>query len=79
MAHDPVASRDELMESRMADHVMSGHEQRTRLLMSTERLNQSGEKIKESKRTLLGTEELEFQFSKIFIHSGKHYFMLITM
>jgi vesicle transport through interaction with t-SNAREs protein 1 len=26
--------------------------------MSTERLNQSGEKIKESKWTLLGTEEL---------------------
>lgn len=58
MAHDPVASRNELMESCMADHVMSGHEQRTRLLMSTERLNQSGEKIKESKWTLLGTEEL---------------------
>ncbi|CAK9199249.1 unnamed protein product [Sphagnum troendelagicum] len=53
MAHDPVASRNELMESRVADHVM-----RTRLLMSTERLNQSGEKIKESKWTLLGTEEL---------------------
>ncbi|KAH8945851.1 hypothetical protein BDL97_12G063100 [Sphagnum fallax] len=53
MAHDPVASRNELMESWVADHVM-----RTRLLMSTERLNQSGEKIKESKWTLLGTEEL---------------------
>jgi vesicle transport through interaction with t-SNAREs protein 1 len=38
--------------------LQSGHEQRTRLLMSTERLNQSGEKIKESKRALLGTEEL---------------------
>ncbi|CAM6011624.1 unnamed protein product [Sphagnum balticum] len=53
MAHGPVASRNELMESCMADHVM-----RTRLLMSTERLNQSGEKIKESKWTLVGTEKL---------------------
>lgn len=34
------------------------HDQRGRLLMSTERLNQSGERIKESKRTLLETEEL---------------------
>ncbi|CAK9229392.1 unnamed protein product [Sphagnum troendelagicum] len=57
-AQDPVASRNELMEAGMADHVMSGHDQRNRLLMSTETLNQSGERIKESKRTLLETEEL---------------------
>ncbi|CAK9232291.1 unnamed protein product [Sphagnum troendelagicum] len=57
-AYDPVASRDELMESGMGEHVTSGHDQRNRILMSTERLNQSGERIKESKRTLLETEEL---------------------
>lgn len=38
--------------------VQPTHDQRGRLLMSTERLNQSGERIKESKRTLLETEEL---------------------
>ncbi|CAK9230497.1 hypothetical protein BDL97_06G094900 [Sphagnum fallax] len=57
-AQDPVASRNELMEAGMADHLMSGHDERNRLLMSTETLNQSGERIKESKRTLLETEEL---------------------
>jgi vesicle transport through interaction with t-SNAREs protein 1 len=38
--------------------LQSGHDERNRLLMSTETLNQSGERIKESKRTLLETEEL---------------------
>jgi vesicle transport through interaction with t-SNAREs protein 1 len=38
--------------------VQPTHDQRGRLLMSTERLNQSGERIKESKRTLLETEKL---------------------
>ena len=33
-------------------------DQRERLLMSTERLNQSGDRIKESKRVMLQTEEL---------------------
>lgn len=33
-------------------------DQKTRLLMSTERLNQSSDRIKESRRTMLETEEL---------------------
>ena len=33
-------------------------DQKTRLLMSTGRLNQSGDRIKESRRTMLETEEL---------------------
>lgn len=32
--------------------------QRDRLMMSTERLNQSSDRIKESRRTMLETEEL---------------------
>lgn len=55
---DAAAARDDLLESGMGDHINSGADQRGRLLMSTERLNQSGERIKESKRTLLETEEL---------------------
>ncbi|CAI0434171.1 unnamed protein product [Linum tenue] len=42
------AARDELMESGIADTKM----------MSTERLNQSSDKIKDSRRTMLETEEL---------------------
>lgn len=47
-----------LSETHCFASVQSGADQRGRLLMSTERLNQSGERIKESKRTLLETEEL---------------------
>ncbi|XP_057493068.1 vesicle transport v-SNARE 12 [Actinidia eriantha] len=51
-------SREELMESGMADaHAVSG-DQRERLAMSTERLNQSSDRIKESRRTMLETEDL---------------------
>lgn len=42
----------------VASCLQPSHDQRGRLLVSTERLNQSGERIKESKRTLLETEEL---------------------
>ncbi|PSR88431.1 Vesicle transport v-SNARE like [Actinidia chinensis var. chinensis] len=46
-------SREELMESGMADaHV------RERLAMSTERLNRSSDRIKESRRTMLEIEDL---------------------
>jgi vesicle transport through interaction with t-SNAREs protein 1 len=55
---DAATARDDLLESGMGDYVNPTHDQRGRLLMSTERLNQSGERIKESKRTLLETEEL---------------------
>ncbi|CAK9138144.1 unnamed protein product [Ilex paraguariensis] len=47
------AARDDLLESGMVSA-----DQRGRLLMSTERLNQSSDRIKESRRTMLETEDL---------------------
>ncbi|KAK9149411.1 hypothetical protein Scep_008168 [Stephania cephalantha] len=58
MTSNNQAARDELLESGMADTMMVSADQRGRLMMSTERLNQSSEKIKESRRTMLETEEL---------------------
>uniref|UniRef100_A0A7C8Z908 Vesicle transport v-SNARE N-terminal domain-containing protein n=1 Tax=Opuntia streptacantha TaxID=393608 RepID=A0A7C8Z908_OPUST len=55
---DSQAARDALLESGMADALMASADQRARLLMSTERLNQSSGRIKESRRTMLETEEL---------------------
>ncbi|KAF5479490.1 hypothetical protein F2P56_000304 [Juglans regia] len=52
------AARDELLESGMADALTASADQRTRLMMSTERLGKSGGRIKESRRTMLETEEL---------------------
>ncbi|XP_057514856.1 vesicle transport v-SNARE 13-like [Actinidia eriantha] len=52
------SARDELLGSGMADAMMVSSDQRGRLLMSTERLNQSSERVKESRRTMLETEEL---------------------
>ncbi|CAN6467830.1 unnamed protein product [Victoria cruziana] len=52
------AARDELLESGMADALTVSADQRSRLLQSTERLNQSGERIREGRRTMLETEEL---------------------
>ncbi|XP_008797896.2 vesicle transport v-SNARE 13-like [Phoenix dactylifera] len=52
------AAREELLESGMADTLAVSADQRGRLLMSTERLNQSSERVKESRRTMLETEEL---------------------
>ncbi|XAR65223.1 hypothetical protein NMG60_11009269 [Bertholletia excelsa] len=51
-------SREELLESGMADTHVASMDQRERLAFSTERLNQSSERIKESQRTMLETEEL---------------------
>ncbi|OVA11395.1 Vesicle transport v-SNARE [Macleaya cordata] len=53
-----ATARDELLESGMADTEMVSADQRGRLLMSTERLNQSSERIKESRRTMLEVEGL---------------------
>uniref|UniRef100_A0A0C9QKZ3 TSA: Wollemia nobilis Ref_Wollemi_Transcript_29279_1398 transcribed RNA sequence n=1 Tax=Wollemia nobilis TaxID=56998 RepID=A0A0C9QKZ3_9CONI len=58
LANDSLAARDELLESGMGDTLMASADQRGRLLMTTERLNQSGDRIKDSKRTLLETEDL---------------------
>ncbi|XP_020264156.1 vesicle transport v-SNARE 11-like isoform X1 [Asparagus officinalis] len=56
------ATREELLESGMADtlafNVQVSADQKGRLIMSTDRLNQSSERIKESRRTMLETEEL---------------------
>ncbi|EEF47829.1 vesicle transport v-SNARE 11 [Ricinus communis] len=57
-SHINQATRDELLESGKADATMVSADQRGRLLMSTERLNQSTDRIKESRRTMLETEEL---------------------
>lgn len=55
---DSQTARDELLESGMSDTLMASTDQRGRLLMSTERVNQSSERIKDSRRTILETEEL---------------------
>eukprot|EP01018_Ginkgo_biloba_P034320 Gb_03462 [translate_table: standard] len=55
---DSQTARDELLESGMSNTLMASADQRGRLLMSTDRLSQSGERIKDGKRTLLETEEL---------------------
>ncbi|KAG5522421.1 hypothetical protein RHGRI_034562 [Rhododendron griersonianum] len=51
-------SREELLESGMADGQAVSVDQRQRLAMSTERLNQSSDRIMESRRTMLETEEV---------------------
>ncbi|KAF5190113.1 Vesicle transport v-snare [Thalictrum thalictroides] len=53
-----LAARDELLESGLAETEMVSSDQKGRLLMSTERLNQSSDRIKESRRAMLETEEL---------------------
>ncbi|KAK7304650.1 hypothetical protein VNO77_42535 [Canavalia gladiata] len=57
-ANVSVIARDELLESGNADTVTVSDDQRGKLLMSTERLNQSSDRIKDSRRTMLETEEL---------------------
>ncbi|XP_008239900.1 PREDICTED: vesicle transport v-SNARE 11-like [Prunus mume] len=52
------AARDELLEPGMAETLTTSNDQRGRLLMTTERLNQSTDRVKESRRTMLETEEL---------------------
>ncbi|KAI3699712.1 hypothetical protein L2E82_44177 [Cichorium intybus] len=52
------AARDELLESGMADATAVSADQRGRLLMSTERLNKSSDRVRDSRRTMLETEEL---------------------
>ncbi|XP_047969051.1 vesicle transport v-SNARE 13-like [Salvia hispanica] len=52
------AARDELLESGLQDTMAVSADQRARLLMSTERLNKTGERVRESRKTMLETEEL---------------------
>ncbi|KAK8268659.1 hypothetical protein V6Z11_D11G080600 [Gossypium hirsutum] len=51
-------ARDQLLESGMADALTASTNQRSRLVMTTERLNQSSDRIRDSRRTMLETEEL---------------------
>ncbi|MBA0769183.1 hypothetical protein Gotri_017945 [Gossypium trilobum] len=51
-------ARDQLLESGMADTLTASTNQRSRLVMTTERLNQSSDRIRDSRRTMLETEEL---------------------
>ncbi|KAI3452272.1 hypothetical protein Pfo_008937 [Paulownia fortunei] len=52
------AARDELLEAGMADTLTASVNQKDRLLMSTERLNNSSNRIGESRKVMLETEEL---------------------
>ncbi|KAE8661337.1 Vesicle transport v-SNARE 12 [Hibiscus syriacus] len=52
------SARDELLESGMADALSASANQRSRLMTTTERLNQSSDRVKDSRRTMLETEEL---------------------
>ncbi|KAL9227346.1 hypothetical protein vseg_003043 [Gypsophila vaccaria] len=55
---DNAANRDALLESGMADTLMTSSDQRQRLMMSTERLNQSTDRVKQSRRTMQETEDI---------------------
>ncbi|XP_057754269.1 vesicle transport v-SNARE 13-like [Arachis stenosperma] len=52
------SARDELLESSMVYVVTASADQRERLMASTERLNKSGDRIEESRRTMFETEDL---------------------
>lgn len=55
---DSQAARDALLESGMADALMASADQRGRLLMSTERLNQSTDRVRQSRMTMQETEAI---------------------
>lgn len=58
-ANASLGAQDDLLESGMAaDTLTASADQRGRLLMSTERLNKSGNRIREGRKTMLETEEL---------------------
>ncbi|TXG56558.1 hypothetical protein EZV62_017871 [Acer yangbiense] len=52
------AAHEELLDSSRTDLQSGPSDQRERMTMSVERLNQSGDRIKESRRIMLETEEL---------------------
>ncbi|KAJ4780467.1 Vesicle transport v-SNARE family protein [Rhynchospora pubera] len=58
ISNSKQVTREELLESGMADSFAVTSDQRGRVLMSTERLAQSSDRIKESRRVALETEEL---------------------
>ncbi|VAH21843.1 unnamed protein product [Triticum turgidum subsp. durum] len=52
------ATREELLDSGMPDTLGASSDQRGRLMMTSERLNQSSDRIRESQITALDTEEI---------------------
>ncbi|KAF3503674.1 hypothetical protein F2Q69_00039648 [Brassica cretica] len=56
--HLNASARDELLEAGMADTVTASADQRSRLMMSTDRLGRTTDRIKDSRKTMLETEEL---------------------
>ncbi|KAL1563135.1 Vesicle transport v-SNARE 11 [Salvia divinorum] len=52
------AARDELLEAGLADTLAVSANQRDRLLMTTERLDNSSNRIRDSRKVMLETEEL---------------------
>ncbi|CAD5333480.1 unnamed protein product [Arabidopsis thaliana] len=53
-----AAARDELLEAGMADTKTASADQRARLMMSTERLGRTTDRVKDSRRTMMETEEI---------------------
>ncbi|KAG2316381.1 hypothetical protein Bca4012_067267 [Brassica carinata] len=53
-----ASARDELLEAGMADTITASADQRSRLMMSTDRLSRTTDRIKDSRKTMLETEEL---------------------
>ncbi|CAA0384070.1 unnamed protein product [Arabidopsis thaliana] len=53
-----ATARDELLEAGMADTLTASADQRSRLMMSTDHLGRTTDRIKDSRRTILETEEL---------------------
>ncbi|XP_010425712.1 PREDICTED: vesicle transport v-SNARE 13 isoform X1 [Camelina sativa] len=53
-----ATARDELLEAGRADTLTASADQRSRLMMSTERLGRSTDRVKDSRRTMLETEEI---------------------
>ncbi|KAL9246360.1 hypothetical protein vseg_019905 [Gypsophila vaccaria] len=51
-------TREDLLESGMADAYKASGDQRERLTFSTERLNQSSERLRESRRAILEAEQI---------------------
>nr|AFK42011.1 unknown [Medicago truncatula] len=57
-ANASITARDELLELGRIDSLAVSNDQKGRLLMTTERLNQSTDRLTNSRKTLLETEEL---------------------
>ncbi|CAF2166446.1 unnamed protein product [Brassica napus] len=57
-ANSNAAARDQLLEAGMADTKTASADQRARLMMSTERLGRTTDRLKDGRRTMMETEEI---------------------